>query len=133
MKITSQFIIDSFNDFSYIFKFTFENDGLKSQINIFELYLSNINEWNFMYESVRDDKECKLDFYQGNDYGRMTCNGKEVIFSTIPLCARSDIFVSIIISLEKYKQEFLEALENLLNHEIVIKHRKVNKYLELNK
>jgi len=107
------------------FTITFESNGFKTNICIwnplnlsgndynFDNQLIPNKEWENMYNAILNNEKYRLDINQNKTYLMIYCDGESVQFSSIP--DESDYnMIDIVLSLAEYKDDLLNVLKSLL-------------------
>ena len=119
MEISSAVVKHNYDedDITFDFHFTFKYGCLKSVVVLTEPYINSYEKWTKMSDAIKNNEKYELGFYCGNGQGDMECNGESVLFTAKPSGAGGDVSVSAVVSLAECKQELVENLEKLINHE----------------
>lgn len=108
------------------FNITFENDGLKTNVciwNPLNLYGNEYNfcekintkkEWENMYNAISKNEEYRLDINQNKTTLMIECCGDKVLFSSIPDDSIYNM-INIYLSFDKYKDELLIIIQSLID------------------
>lgn len=110
MKITSGF----FEDECCHFKFNISNYGLNMTVFIQNPFSCTKNEWIDLYNSISEEKFCRLTINNDNKSGLIRCDENNISLYSSSSRKIPEMYLIVDIPI-KYKKEFLSALEYLFN------------------
>ena len=122
MEITAVCELEYYDDpengldhFPFSFYFNFKFDECTANVDITEPYIYTKERWEKLISAIENDTDDKLDFYQGNGEGSISCHRGFVCFTACPSGAGGDTRVSFKLPLFKYKEKLVEILNRLIN------------------